>query len=605
MKHFRYFTVALLSFFVGTLSALAEDGLRSIGGLEYIAAEAPAPVVWRSDVPATVEKSASESGNVRFSTLPPDRLEKVQEANAPKEKTLRATPLQIGVNRFFSTEAENKTQPILSWQKIDGGSVAYLSVTSPEAAALRVGLKTNRLPANAELRFSGSANPENIVGIISGQEVFDLRSDNNTYWTPMTDGETQTIEIFVPAGNNADNISFDINAASHIFISASDGFDTSKVQKASDYCEINVACKYSELGTTFQNATKAVARMVFSEGGSTYTCTGTLLNNAKQDHTPYFWSAAHCINTQTAANTLNTYWFDESSSCYGTSASTRQQLSGGATLLHVNNAADTLLLKLNNAPPSGAVFAGWNSASLSSGGIIGIHHPSGDIKKVSVGRSEGVTCNTLFTDDTANTATLDLVSWQQGTTEGGSSGSGLFTLSSGTYQLRGGLMGGAAGCNNTGQSYQNGNADCYSSLNRVWSSIKPHLSPETTNANLEPSHNYRGLWYGRGEGGWGLTIDQYSYTNGRKPYLYVAWYAYDKTGKARWLLFQGDWTKKDSLSADVYQYTGTPWGPTTSSGDVKNTKVGTATLTFTSAKAATFSYNVDGVQRTLTVNKSE
>jgi hypothetical protein len=603
MKYPRYCFIALFAFFVGATSALAGE-IRSMGGMEYIADDPP-PVVWRG-ANLMAKRSALESETVRFTELPADRLEKVKEANSERGKGQQAKPLQIGVNRFFSIEAENKTQPTLNWQKVDGGSVAYLTVTSPDAAALRVGLKIERMPASVELRFAGSNEADNIAGVVSGQEALSLRSDNNTYWTPMTDGDTQTIEIFVPQNVATDALEFNVEAVSHVFVSASSGFDIGDVMKASGSCNINVACKYGELGEPFQRAVKAVARMTFSEGGNSYLCTGTLLNNSKVDFIPYFWSAAHCISSQTVANTLNTYWFEEASSCGGSSAS-YTRLSGGARLLHANGAADTLLLQLYNDPPNGAVFAGWDSTAFSSGSAIGIHHPSGDIKKVSIGKGEGRTCSGYISGGTVDTSKLDLVSWQQGTTEGGSSGSGIFTLSSdgATYYLRGGLMGGKASCSNTGQSYSSNNGDCYSGLNRVWSYIEQYLAPGSTSGDLEPSHDYRGMWYKTGEGGWGLTIDQYSYSSGRAPYLYAAWYTYDNSGKARWLLFEGAWTAKDQLSADVYQYTGTPWGPTYNRDNLKNTKVGTATIKFTSAKAATFTYNVDGVQRTVTINKSE
>jgi lysyl endopeptidase len=64
------------------------------------------------------------------------------------------------------------------------------------------------------------------------------------------------------------------------------------------------------------------------------------------------------------------------------------------------------------------------------------------------------------------------VQWSTGVTEGGSSGSGLFTRSSnGTYQLRGGLYGGLSFCSNpTANVY-------YSRFTNVFTSIRPFLSP--------------------------------------------------------------------------------------------------------------------------------
>jgi len=42
--------------------------------------------------------------------------------------------------------------------------------------------------------------------------------------------------------------------------------------------------------------------MTFRDKQSQYTCTGLLVNNVKQDGTPYFQTANHCISTNTVAN---------------------------------------------------------------------------------------------------------------------------------------------------------------------------------------------------------------------------------------------------------------------------------------------------------------
>ena len=67
---------------------------------------------------------------------------------------------------------------------------------------------------------------------------------------------------------------------------------------------------------------------------------------------------------------------------------------------------------------------------------------------------------------------LTKVAWTTGVTEGGSSGSGLFTISSTSgYQLRGGLYGGTSYCSAPSDPAY------YSQLDGVWSSIKAYFSP--------------------------------------------------------------------------------------------------------------------------------
>ncbi|MDR0769934.1 MAG: hypothetical protein LBE75_01850 [Burkholderiales bacterium] len=605
MKTFRRsFYPSAISLLAAALMFLAPVAFSAeilrVEGAPVISTKAEEAVFWRS-APDTRGTTA-----VTFMPLPQSALKALQEENSPDlNNRFQTKALKIGVNRNADTEIGDGAPSALNWQNVGDGHIARLAVTSPEARGLRVALQLRALPDSAELRFSGSAAPDRIFGVISGNEANALRDDSKVYWTPVTDGETQNIEIFVPLTVNTEDVKIRLNAVSHLFTSAQDGFDATLVTKASGSCNIDVACKASSLGTEFQNTAKAVARMVFSRPGGSYTCSGTLLNTSGSSQVPYFWSAAHCISTQTVANTLTTHWFYEAASCNSSSQNSNyRQLTGGAQLLHAKALTDTLLLRLNNTPPSGVWLAGWDATTrFSSGAIIGIHHPSGDYKKVSVGKGEGRTCATVFSPEPGlDNASLSLVSWSEGTTEGGSSGSGLFTLSSGKYYLRGGLQGGAASCANTNRPVNNGNADCYSSLNLVWDDIKQYLSPAS--ATYGPTRQYTGPWYNPSEDNWGLTVLM-NFTNSR--YIFIPWYTYDSSGKASWYIFQGDvWSANDVFSADVYRYTGPSWGVLPyNNSRVSYVKVGTAKLTFTSATKAQFEYNVENSSRTVTITRIE
>ena len=74
-------------------------------------------------------------------------------------------------------------------------------------------------------------------------------------------------------------------------------------------CNVDVMCG------SYQTEGRAVAKMVFTEGGRTLLCTGTLLNDTRNSLTPYFLTAAHCISSQEAASNLITYWFFRAESC--------------------------------------------------------------------------------------------------------------------------------------------------------------------------------------------------------------------------------------------------------------------------------------------------
>ncbi|MDO2316544.1 hypothetical protein Q2460_27320, partial [Escherichia coli] len=93
-----------------------------------------------------------------------------------------------------------------------------------------------------------------------------------------------------------------------------------------------------------------------------YICTGTLLNNGNSPKRQLFWSAAHCIEAQAAAATLQTIWFYNPTQCYGDASTITQSvavLTGGANILHRDAKRDTLLLELKRTPPAGVFYQGW------------------------------------------------------------------------------------------------------------------------------------------------------------------------------------------------------------------------------------------------------
>jgi hypothetical protein len=121
-----------------------------------------------------------------------------------------------------------------------------------------------------------------------------------------------------------------------------------------------------------------------------------------------------------------------------------------------------------------------------------------------------------------------------------------------------------------------------------------------------PTRDYTGQWIKADEDAWGLTV--LMNFPGQPRYLFVPWYTYDNNGRALWYVFQGDvWSANDTMTATVRRYTGPNWSTHNNynNGGVSYAEVGTATLTFTSARAARFEYNVEGASRTIDLEKLE
>jgi len=368
-------------------------------------------------------------------------------------------PVQVGVARDIpATSTGAAMARALKWRTAGGRTAAAVSFTSQGGAGLRLGLVVRKLPADALVR--GYVKGGDTVFEVPGATVLEALRRNRdagdvseaarTWWTPLVDGPEMTLEISLPQGATADAVDISVPRLSHLQVKAEDLNNTAKIGQAGS-CEADVKCV-----ADLDNSSRATARMVFTVNGGTYLCTGTLLNDSSSSGTPYFLSANHCVSTQTTATSLITYWFYRSSSCNSGILDTNYRvLHSGATLLYASSDTDASFMKLSEAPPTGAVFAGWSLDAPAIGGeVVGIHHPEGDLQKYSQGamttfaNCTAVDSSDSFSCATANASTGNFVNagWNTGTTEPGSSGSGLFASSSGKRYLIGQLYGGSASC---------------------------------------------------------------------------------------------------------------------------------------------------------------
>ncbi|WP_334177797.1 trypsin-like peptidase domain-containing protein [Pseudoxanthomonas sp.] len=458
--------IRILATFALLTPCVASAGVTQAAGEASRTPVQAAPAWKLAQFPA---RSATQQA---YREVPLRRLVDLENRNT--RQRIKAT--QIGIGRTLASEGIARTTPALRWVPLKtGGAVARLQVDSPDALGLRVGVQVKGLHPQVELRVAGSDDPGRVIASVTAAEAQALADGNGLYWTPATDGIAQIIEIYRPAHVNALQARLQAPQVSHLLTNSRNDFKILKALGDSGACNINAVCRVDALGPAYVQAKNAVAHMVFTKNGSSYVCTGTLLNDTTPStQVPYFYSAAHCIDNQTVANTLNTYWGYENSGCSTVDGRRTNPLTGGAELLFVDADSDALLLRLRNPAPAIATFAGWDASPLAANAeVIAIHHPAGDAKKYSRGQHVIDRYPQQFT-----------VGWLEGTTEGGSSGSGLFTrYRDNSYRLRGGLYGGDALCSNSGSLANTENRDHYSRLDLVFPQIRQWIAADPVREN--------------------------------------------------------------------------------------------------------------------------
>jgi hypothetical protein len=360
----------------------------------------------------------------------------------------------------------------------------------------------------------------------------------------------------------------------------------------SGFCEVNLVCR-SAGDAALASAGSAVARMTFSDSTGSFLCTGTVLNSAGGQFVPYFYTAAHCISDQATASTLTTWWFYESTSCGSNTLNpANKQVSGGAAMLYANTSFDISFLRLNNSPPSGATYAGWDAATLSNGvPLTAIHHPAGDLKKVSLATFGGYVTNQPETGRTGNFIKSNWNSISTGVTEGGSSGSGIFTNDGSQYSFRGGLLGGPSSCMVGASSLY----DYYSRFDVAYQNVSQYLQA------AGPA-NYTALWWSspaNSESGWGINVSQ------QGDIVFATLFTYDSNGNPMWLVMSAGARQGtgDTFSGPLYRTTGSPFNQSFVSSNTQVTQVGTMTIAFTGPNSGTVAYAVNGVAVTKVIEK--
>ena len=209
----------------------------------------------------------------------------------------------------------------------------------------------------------------------------------------------------------------------------------------------------------------------------------------------------------------------------------------------------------------------------------------GDLKKFSRGRFN------RFSTESFQGAPSSFVEvfWDAGTTEPGSSGSGLFTSDGTDYYLRGGLGAGEASCTNlTGR-------DIYSRFDVAFASLQQYLA----GASAGGGTNYTSLWFNEASQGWGVNL------NHQGNLLFATLFNYASDQAPLWLVASGLALQPDgSFTGPLYRLTGPPyfqlpWNP---SGTNLST-VGTMTVSFSGPSDGTITYTVNGVSVTRSITK--
>lgn len=312
------------------------------------------------------------------------------------------------------------------WHTMSNGDRVWrLQVSCPGAFSINMNFHRFVIPEGAQVFLY------NTMGDVLGGFEAASNPGSDQLGVDLLAGDRVTVEYVEPA-RVAGRGELSIGQVTHGY---RDVFNLAKVLGESGSCNNNVKCPE---GDPWRPQIRSVAIMM--DGGG--FCTGSLINNCNEDGTPYFLTANHCLENTPTNNTF-VYRFNwESPQCAQNLNGPMTMSVSGATLLYNNSGSDVALLRLSSRPPASynVYYSGWDrGASPPTGGVVAIHHPRGDVKKISF-ENQPVTSQVW-----GDAQCWKVNDWDDGTTEGGSSGSGLWNMNG---LLIGQLYGGYAACGN-------------------------------------------------------------------------------------------------------------------------------------------------------------
>ena len=359
----------------------------------------------------------------------------------------------------------------------DGMNIWRVGIRSKGAYSLNILFSTYHIPEGAKV-FLYNADQSQILGAFTEKN----NSEDNMLPTSPVSGDELIIEYQEPE-NAAFPGMLAIREVNHAYALT----PTRPGSPEDSSCQQDPVCR-----DDVDNETQSVCLLTID---GMYYCTGSLINNAEQDGTPYLLTACHCLDfgepVEEIAKTVVAFFNYQSPSCNTRIRGSEEMSMTSASLKASDKNLDMALLLLPEIPPPDfrPYYLGWNISTNPHEPYVCIHQPNGGIKKVA--QSDGkinISLN-LQIENTIYRELWWIKKWNAGITEPGSSGSPLLNNEK---QIIGALTGGSSDCKSPED-------DWFWTLKKAWEyhtesnrQLKYWLDPQNTGiTNLNGFNPYR------------------------------------------------------------------------------------------------------------------
>lgn len=384
----------------------------------------------------------------------PSQIELWQSVEQPKNQ-----PYRFALPTALSLTPQNSGTTCYK----NGETIWVVALTSKEALSLNLIFEPFNMPEGA-YAYVYDYDREIVRGAFTAESA----AEAGLLAVMPVPGDKMIVECHFP-GKNIPSAAVGISQVSHDFAGFFNILSKDAEFGSSGDCEVDLACSSN---VDHLLSARSVCRILID---GAYLCTGSLVNNTGSDSKAYLLTAFHCIGKASEAASSVFVFNYVSPWCNGPDHRISHSISG-ASLLAANNSVDFALLELSSFPP--LVFepylSGWNISTVVPDNTFVIHHPSGDIMKVSVDNNPPSIASFPNAHEYVSGGFWKILEWDSGTTEEGSSGSPLFDQDN---RLRGTLTGGDADCDNPVNDYFARIDKMFAASTNAASCLAPWLDP--------------------------------------------------------------------------------------------------------------------------------
>lgn len=323
------------------------------------------------------------------------------------------------------------------WLKTpEGINIWALKIHSVNAKSLNLIFKSMHLSRGGKL-FLYNDDKSALLGAFTSQTVL-----SDKFATLPLPGETIIIQYELPESYGQPD-DFTITEVNHDYVGILKSGERRPMGIIAGECNLDANCSRNKYWQEIKNS---VCRLIVN---GKEICTGTLMNNTAENGVPYVLSAAHCYDKPEYAQTTVFTFNYESPFCAPIDGDPSNSLSG-AVLKASFDSLDFALVQLNQVPPPefGPYYAGWDRTTGLPDSSATIHHPQGDIKKITIDQDQPSYAD--FSSGYLRNSFYKISRWESGVTESGSSGAALFNQKK---KVIGTLTGGVADCSNPVRDY--------------------------------------------------------------------------------------------------------------------------------------------------------